>query len=67
MEKSKKRLEKLYIIIAIILTLFILGKVIFKYDISGTNDGYLHLIKTIGVNEIIKSGQFPPIIEPRLL
>lgn len=63
MEKSKKYLEKVYIVIAILLTLFILGKVIIDSNICGTNDGYLHLIKIIGVNEIIKQGQFPPIID----
>ena len=63
MEKSKKYIEKIYIIIAILLTLFILGKVIIDSNICGTNDGYLHLIKIMGVNEIIKQGQFPPIID----
>lgn len=63
MEKSKKYLEKVYIVIAILLTLFILGKVIIDSNICGTNDGYLHLIKIMGVNEIIKQGQFPPIID----
>lgn len=63
MEKSKKYLEKFYIIIAIVLTLFVLGKVIIESPICGTNDGYLHLIKIMGVNEIIKQGQFPPIID----
>ena len=63
MVKNKKIIETIYIILAIILTLFVLGKTIFSYDISGTNDGYLHLIKIIGVNDIIESGQFPPIIE----
>ncbi len=63
MEKSKKYLEKVYIVIAILLTLFILGKVIIDSNICGTNDGYLHLIKIMGVNEIIKEGQFPPIID----
>lgn len=60
---EKKILEKFFIVLTIILTLFILGQMIFKYNIVGTNDGYLHLIKIMGVNEIIKSGQFPPIIE----
>ena len=63
MEKNKKYLEKIYIVIAILLTLFILGKVIIDSNICGTNDGYLHLIKIMGVNEIIKQGQFPPIID----
>ena len=63
MEKSKKYLERIYIVIAILLTLFILGKVVIESSICGTNDGYLHLIKIMGVNEIIKQGQFPPIID----
>ena len=63
MVKNKKIIETIYIILAVLLTLFVLGKTIFSYDISGTNDGYLHLIKIIGVNDIIESGQFPPIIE----
>ena len=63
MEKNKKYLEKIYIVIAILLTVFILGKVIIDSNICGTNDGYLHLIKIMGVNEIIKQGQFPPIID----
>ena len=62
MEKNKKYLEKIYIVIAIILTIFVLGKPILESNISGTNDGYLHLIKIMGVNEIIKEGQFPPVI-----
>ena len=62
MEKNKKYLEKVYIVIAILLTLFVLGKPILESNISGTNDGYLHLIKIMGVNEIIKEGQFPPVI-----
>lgn len=63
MEKSKKYLERIYIVIAILLTLFILGKVVIESSICGTNDGYLHLIKIMGVDEIIKQGQFPPIID----
>lgn len=63
-KKKKELLEKVYIVIAIVLTVFVVSKLILDYSFCSTDDGYLHLIKIIGIKEIIKTGQFPPIIEP---
>lgn len=63
MKKSIKT-EKIYIFIALLVTTIVLGANILKYNITSTDDGYLHLIKVIGVSEIIKIKQFPPIINP---
>lgn len=62
--KDKKKILKIsYVVIAILVTIIVLGKVILKYNFTGTHDGYLHLIKIIGVSDIFKTGQFPPIIQ----
>ena len=64
LRKKKKFLEKFYIVLAIAITIIVISRVIIKYNVCGTDDGFLHLIKIIGVSEIMKTGQFPPIIEP---
>ena len=61
MEKNNK-IEKLYILALFVIVAFVLGVNILKYNITSTDDGYLHLIKIIGVSEIINTKQFPPII-----
>lgn len=63
MEEKKKILKISYVLIAITVTLIVLGKIILEYNFVGTHDGYLHLIKIIGVSDIIEKGQFPPIIQ----
>lgn len=63
MEKNNK-IEKLYILVIFAIISIILGSNILKYNITSTDDGYLHLIKVIGVSKIINIKQFPPIIMP---
>lgn len=54
--------DKVIHYILIVLATLIAGIPLINLRIYGTDDGFIHLLRVIGVDKILKDGAFPPFI-----
>lgn len=62
MHKNKKIINKICMICIFLIIMVFFSLKINNYSLVDTNDGYIHVIRVVGVSEIIKTKQFPPAI-----
>lgn len=61
---SKIKEEKKYYYLILIIISLIAAIPLIKFQVKESDDGYVHILRIIGVNNILKIGEFPPFIEP---
>lgn len=62
LEKIKE--NKLYHYCILIIVSLIAAIPLIRFQIRLSDDGFIHLLRVIGVDNILKIGEFPPFIEP---
>lgn len=61
---KKIREKKIYYYFILIIVSLIASIPLIRFQIKLSDDGFIHILRIIGMDSILKNGEFPPFIEP---